>query len=130
MSAAIRNDGTTAEKVKGEVYVQQLFVRVHWRWIAFPATLWVFALFIFIAVMVKTRKNRRGPVGWLGNSQVAGLFLGLDEHVRRDVDTRGVAYTGDAGAVRGFAEKLRLKIGTVTVPGEGTPMRFTKKHDF
>lgn len=128
MSAAIRNDGTVAQKVEGTVYGPRIFVRVSWRWLAFPGALWVSALIMAIAVTVQTRKNRRGPVGWLGNSQVSGLFLGLDDDVRRDVDTRGVAYTGDAGAVRAFAEKLKLRIGPVDVR-EGTAVRFTKHHD-
>lgn len=130
MSAAVQNDGTEAEKVRGEVFVQRVFVVVDWRWIAFPATLWGFATFLVIAVTVKTRRQRRGPVGWLGNSQVSGLFLGLEDAVRRDVDTKGVAYTGDGGEVRAFAEKLKLRIGTVEVLGEGRPMRFTKSNEF
>lgn len=126
MSAGIRNDHAGGEKVKGEVYVERIHLQAHWRWISFPATLWIMALFLIGGVVSKTRKDKRGPVGWLGNSQVAGLFLGLDDHVRRDVDTRGVAYTGDTAAVRAFGEKLKLRIGTVSVVGEGTPMRFTK----
>lgn len=129
MSAAIRNDGTTGQRVNGTTYGERIFVVVEWRWLAFPGALWVCALVLAIAVTVQTRKHRRGPVGWLGNSQVAGLFLGLDEEVRRDVDARGVAHTGDAQAVRAFAEKLKLRIGPVAVRGEGSAMRFAKHHD-
>lgn len=129
MSAAIRNDGTAAQKLSGTTYREQIFVRVEWHWLAFPGALWVCALVLAIAVTVQTRKHRRGPVGWLGNSQVAGLFLGLDEEVRRDVDTRGVAHNGDAQAVKAFAEKLKLRIGPVAVRGEGAAMRFGKHHD-
>lgn len=129
MSAAIRNDGGEAQDVVGTVYAECIFVRVSWRWLAFPGALWVGAFVMAVAVMVRTRKNRRGPVGWLGHSQVEGLFLGLDGDVRRDVDTMGVAHTGDAGAVRAFAEKLKLRIGKVEVRGEGTAVRFTKHCD-
>lgn len=129
MSAAIRNDGAPAQKVHGSVYVTRIFVRVNWHWLAFPAAMWAAALVLAVAVTVRTRKNRRGPVGWLGNSQVSALFLGLDDDVRRDVDATGVAYTGDTAAVRAFAEKLKLRIGPVAVRGEGTAMRFTKNHD-
>lgn len=129
MSAAIRNDGGVAQDVVGTVFDGRIFVRVSWRWLAFPGALWVGAFVMAVAVMVRTRKSRKGPVGWLGHSQVEGLFLGLAGDVRKDVDTTGVARTGDVGAVRAFAEKLKLRIGTVEVRGEGTAVRFTKHYD-
>lgn len=89
MSAAVRNDGTAAQKIQGGVNILQIYIRAHWAWLAFPATIWGMALILMTAVVIKTRKNRQGPVGWLGNSQVAGIFIGLDDHARRDVDTRG-----------------------------------------
>lgn len=116
MSHAIRNDNK--ESAKGQVKIQVDHVKVHWRWIAWPTSMTFLALIFFVIVTIKSY-SKRTMVGWLGHSQIAALFLGLETEVRTDVDSSGVVGgRSETAHVRDFAEKLKLRLGVVEGRGE------------
>ncbi|CUS14680.1 unnamed protein product [Tuber aestivum] len=126
MSHAIRSD--SKESVKGQVKIQVNHVRVHWRWIAWPASMTLLALIFVVSVTIKCY-SRDAMVGWLGHSQIAALFLGLEPEMRTDVDGSGVAGgRSETANVRGFAEKIKLRLGVVRVHGgEAIRVKFCRR---
>ncbi|PWW71965.1 hypothetical protein C7212DRAFT_302900 [Tuber magnatum] len=111
MSHAIRSD--SKESAKGQVKIQVNHVKVHWRWIAWPASMTLLALIFVVSVAIKCY-SKDTTVGWLGHSQIAALFLGLEPEVRTVVDCSGVVGGRiEAANVRSFAEKIKLRLGVV-----------------
>jgi len=116
MSHAVRNDNK--ESAKGQVKIQVEHVKVHWRWIAWPASMTFLALIFVVIVTIKCY-CKDTMVGWLGHSQIAALFLGLETEVRTDVDSSGVVGgRSETANVRDFAEKIKLRLGVVEGRGE------------
>lgn len=117
MSHAVRDDDNK-QSSRGIVNASVLYVRIHWTWLAFPATLWFVGLILIAAVTLKCY-SKDTMVGWLGHSQIAGLFLGLENEVRTDVDNSGVVGgRSEVAVVRAFAEKVKLRLGVVEGRGE------------
>ncbi|KAG0136704.1 hypothetical protein HOY82DRAFT_589387 [Tuber indicum] len=116
MSHAIRNDNK--ESAQGQVKIQVTHVKVHWKWIAWPASMTLLALIFVVSVTIKCY-SKDMMVGWLGHSQIAALFLGLEAEVRGYVDSSGVVGgRSETANVRDFAEKIKLRLGVVEGRGE------------
>ncbi|RPA97980.1 hypothetical protein L873DRAFT_1689383 [Choiromyces venosus 120613-1] len=116
MSHAIRDDNK--ESAKGQVKIQVNHLKVHWKWIAWPASMTFLAVIFVISVTIKCYSDKT-MVGWLGHSQIAALFLGLETEVRADVDNSGVVGgRSETANVRDFAEKIKLRLGVVERRGE------------
>ncbi|KAF8251463.1 hypothetical protein K440DRAFT_658588 [Wilcoxina mikolae CBS 423.85] len=121
MGNAIRNDGATTEK--GSVWVQRMLLRVDWIWTTLPATVWFGVLLLLVVVTYQSRKDH---APWLGTSQLAGVYIALEQEVREEVNGRDGSW-GDRGGMMKVAEEER-KVRVAPMHGlmEGRPsMKFT-----
>ncbi|KAF8543666.1 hypothetical protein BDD12DRAFT_801822 [Trichophaea hybrida] len=118
MGNAIRNEAATTEK--GSVWVQKMLLRVDWVWITLPVTVWFGVLLLLVVV---TYQARKGHAPWLGTSQLAGVYIELEQETRKDVNERDGSW-GDRGGMMKVAEEVR-KVRVAPMPGLTAPVRFT-----
>lgn len=122
MSRAVRNDAS-GHLLPGTVWVRRTSVRVAWAWLALPVGVWAVALLL---VLVETVSARRRHAPWLGGSQLAGLLIGLEDEVRRDLDLQDAGWK-DRFGMCDIAEKVKLRVAPAHgLSDQRAKMQFTR----
>lgn len=89
ISAAFRNGGDTFNSVPaaGTVLVSQTCIRVHWPWLALPASLLLLSSLFLAATIWQTSRDNTGK-GWKSSS-LPLLFHGLSEETIKSLGSVG-----------------------------------------
>jgi len=121
MTNAVRNDGN--QPVTGQSMIKKTFLRIDWEYMAIPGVVWGTTLLLLLWTSFRARKRQEA---WTGSSQLAGMFVGIEDEVRRDLDLMRAAQR-DKGGMREVGEKLKLRVAMVQAGyGMGEKKIFTR----
>ncbi|KAI4642984.1 hypothetical protein J4E93_007053 [Alternaria ventricosa] len=75
--------------VRGRAYSQTTFIAVHWEWLTFPLTLFLFSLLFLAATIYKTSKTVDSGMGLWKTSAMPTLLYSLPKDTQEAVASQG-----------------------------------------